>query len=89
MIKINIKLFGVFKKYEDPNFPMALEIQQPVTVSDLRKILEMQFKKMFSSFNDTELVYDSAIANDTRILGLNELVQDSCTLLILPPVCGG
>ncbi len=89
MIEIEMKLFGSFRKYENLEKPIVVNSQSPISVSRLKENLENRFKELFPHFSDSALIQDSAIANESQVLDLNHVINQSCTLLILPPVCGG
>lgn len=89
MIEIELKLFGSFRKYEKQGTPIRVSSVEPLSITHLKEILDSRFKELFERFSDSELIRDSAIADDTQVLGQNHVISRSCTLLILPPVCGG
>lgn len=89
MIEIEMRLFGSFRKYEKLENPIVVSSQAPISISHLKEKLESRFKELFPHFSDSALIQDSAIANDSQVLDLSHVINQSCTLLILPPVCGG
>lgn len=89
MIEIEMRLFGSFRKYEKHGNPIILNASEPISVSNLKERLNNRFKELFPHFSDSELIQDSAIASDSQVLDLNHVIKNSCSLLILPPVCGG
>ena len=89
MIEIEMKLFGSFRKYEKHGEPIIVSSNEPISVSHLKEKLSSRFKELFPHFSDSELIQDSAIASDSQVLDLNYVIKNSCSLLILPPVCGG
>ncbi|MGK5087115.1 hypothetical protein WDW86_06120 [Bdellovibrionota bacterium FG-2] len=84
-IEVQVKLFGAFKSFADGQ-QLNLTIPAQSTVIDLKKILT-------EKLNAGDLVAKSAIADETRILGDYDLLQQSgsgkCIVSVLPPVCGG
>ncbi len=84
MIEIKMNLFGAFKKYQNLENPISLKFNSPVTIDQIKK----EMGKYFDS-NGIQLILDSAIANESEVLEINTLIQHSCKLSILPPVCGG
>jgi molybdopterin converting factor small subunit len=88
-IEIEVKLYGTFRKYEEPGKPIRVQADRPIRVSLLKEMLTAKFKELFPKFADSELIHDSAIANESQVLRLDHVLSNSCTLLILPPVCGG
>ena len=89
MIEIKVRLFGTFRKYKVEGESILLNSKEPITVSGLKKLLEARFKEVIPNFSDSQLIEDSAIADESQVLSLHHVIQSSCTLLILPPVCGG
>ena len=89
MIAVEIRLFGAFRKYESQCMPLRISINKPATIAKIKKALAEKFHEMVLNFSDAQLITDSAMADDYRILPLEEIVDRSCVLSILPPVCGG
>lgn len=89
MIEIEVRLFGSFRKYEKQGTPIMINSRDPIAISSLKEKLDSCFKELFPHFSDSELIKDSAIANNSQILDLNHMIERSCSLFILPPVCGG
>lgn len=89
MLEFEIKLFGAFRKYEEQGRPIHVRFDQPIQISQLKKGLLLEFQKRFPMFQDSDLISDSAIANESQVFSSDHLLSDSCTLFILPPVCGG
>ncbi len=89
MIEIEIRLFGSFRKYEKQGTPIIVNSREPIPISSLKEKLDSRFKEFFPHFSDSELIKDSAVASESQILDLNHVIERSCSLFILPPVCGG
>ena len=89
MIKLEIRLFGAFRKYESQLTAFQLCVDEPVSVEEIKETLNRRLCEWILNFSDTELIHDSAIANEHRILLPGESVGSSCVLSVLPPVCGG
>lgn len=80
-MKITINHYGAFRKI-GPN--TALDITIPASIAAIRAALANQLGQ-----DHKLLIEDSAIANETAILPDEFIIDDICTLSILPPVCGG
>lgn len=80
-MKIIIQHYGAFRNLGDST---ALEISLPTTIGVIRTALAARLEGQHSL-----LVGDSAIANDINILPDAYVIEEQCTLSILPPVCGG
>lgn len=89
MIELEFQLFGAFRKYDVQDSPLRLCLEGPATVEEIKSILVETLQSRRSNFTDSQLVIDSALANDRRVLSSHERVVASCVLSILPPVCGG
>ena len=81
MIKINVKLFGAFRKYGER---VSFSIPSGASVQDVKNKLTAELK-----LSDPALINDSAIANDNEIIGADAIFTRDSDLAILPPVCGG
>ena len=79
MIEIEMKMFGAFRKYQ--NQQIRLSFESPVSVDQIKLTL---FKQLAE-----KLIFDSALANEIEVLPPDAILSQSCTLSILPPVCGG
>jgi molybdopterin converting factor small subunit len=80
-MKITVHHYGAFRKLGDST---AIDVPAPATIEAIRSALIAQLGEQHRL-----LVEDSALANDTDILPDEFVIDDSCTLSILPPVCGG
>lgn len=87
MKNIKIKLFGPFRKYVECG-EMSIELPNEINVKKFKDLLCIELKKINNDFNDHQLIRDSAVATEARILTLEENVSGS-VLAVLPPVCGG
>lgn len=88
MIKINVKLFGAFKKYISTG-EISLFIEQPCLAGNLKKNIQKHLLDSVPEFSDLNLVFESALATSERILDNHEYIDGSEKLALLPPVCGG
>lgn len=97
MIDIKVRLFGAFRKFGNGSL-IELKVPPGVTVEEFRKhfVLSLEMSRSHSkpsSDNDDQLLgemtLESVFANEERILGPMDRLEQSCLLAILPPVCGG
>lgn len=80
MIELKVRLFGAMRRY---GTEAKIEVSEPVSPLVLRKKLGEKFGW------DQTLLSESAIANESAILAETALIDRSCTVAVLPPVCGG
>lgn len=85
-IEVEIKLFGAFRKYG--SLPIRFEFSEAKTSAEVKAVLGEYLQKTFPEF-DKELVQTSVLANDKMVLSHSNLIEQSCQLAVLPPVCGG
>ena len=88
MSRIKIRLFGTFRKWSESG-EVELDIPLQATVSDLKSVIEQELKKNPRTSDLSDIVFRSVLADEHRILKDSEGIEDSVTLSILPPVCGG
>lgn len=89
MIELEIRLFGAFRRYEIRDVPLRVSVDKPATVEKIKWALAEKLRLHSAGFSDSQLVEDSALATDLRVLSPGERVNSSCVLSVLPPVCGG
>lgn len=80
-MKIIISHYGAFRKLGNST---TLDVPLPATIGVIRAALTNQLGAQHKL-----LIEDSALANDTDILPDEFVIEDSCALSVLPPVCGG
>jgi molybdopterin converting factor small subunit len=80
-MSIIIQYYGAFRAL---GTSIILDIEAPVRITDIKTALGHQLGP-----THTALIGDSVLANDSDILQDDTLINDGCTLSILPPVCGG
>jgi molybdopterin converting factor small subunit len=80
-MRVTIKHYGAFRKL---GVSTSLDLPAPAPVSIIRAALANELGEAHRL-----LVEDSALANDTDILPDEFIIDDGCTLSVLPPVCGG
>lgn len=90
MMEVEIRCFGAFRKYERAGgAPLRVRVAEGATVGEVKRALAATLADAVPGFSDGALVEDSALADDRRILAVSDRVDAPCTLMILPPVCGG
>ena len=86
-ITLSIRMFGTFRKYHNGN--LLLNASPCVTASTVKELIAETFRQSIPTFIENDLIDKSVLADNTRILAQDECITESCTLAILPPVCGG
>lgn len=87
-ITITIQLFGGLRQYGDHN-PLVLQAKVGDTVLMIKARLQNTLIQSCAHFDGEDLIARSALANETRILTPDEIINTSGILALLPPVCGG
>lgn len=80
-VTITLHLYGAFRKYNDS---LTFIVPAGSSVAVIKNALGQMLGPQAS-----DLVMDSAIANDKAILPPEFVVDLDSNLSILPPVCGG
>ncbi len=80
-LSISLKLFGSFRK-----FGQVLNLRVP-TGSTILTVKEKISKTIDGQ--ESELVFDSVLADNDAILPDTHILNEDIKLSILPPVCGG
>lgn len=80
-IAIDIKLFGAFRKFGKT---LALKVPSGSSAGFVKEALSRMLKG-----GEAALVFDSALADDKKILPDDHILETDAALSILPPVCGG
>jgi molybdopterin converting factor small subunit len=88
MKKINVRLFGAFRKYI-PSGTLEIEVDELTNVKSFKELIGVSLKNTCPTFNDNSLLEESAVSNSEEILSEETLVITQIDLAILPPVCGG
>lgn len=86
-ITLSIKLFGAFRRYSAD--PVVLTVAKSAPVSEIKQALGDALCMLHPSFNESSLLDRSVLANDRHIYQPTDTIDESLTLAILPPVCGG
>ena len=89
MIKLEVRLFGALRKYEAQFAPVHVHIEESATVAAIKDALIEKLRSQAPGFSDSQLIEDSVLATERRVLASGEMVGTACVLSILPPVCGG
>lgn len=92
MKEIEVRLFGVFRKYVSDSNGVRLQIPEEATVREVKSALATYLAENSPNFKAGEgamLITDSAIANEERVMNDGDPIHPARTLAILPPVCGG
>lgn len=76
-----IKFFGMFRKFGEQ---IEVEIPSGSSVEEIKKMITHELGK-----DNKDLVDSSVLANTTDILPDAYIFNESQSLSILPPVCGG
>ncbi|MEK6706726.1 MAG: MoaD/ThiS family protein [Bdellovibrionota bacterium] len=84
MIDVNVKFFGAFRRYGSG---MVLKLEAGSSVKQLRQELFTKLQKNSHEFGS--LLSESAFADEKSILCDEAIIRDSCTVAVIPPVCGG
>ena len=80
-MKIIVLYYGAFRSLGKQ---AILSIDSPAPVHAIKKSLTAYLGSQHQA-----LIEDSVLANDTDILPDDFVLEQDCTLFILPPVCGG
>jgi len=83
-----IKMFGVLRKFADEQGHVNIEITEGMTVSKFKTALKDVLSAKFSTF-DPKMIDESAVANHSEFLALDEVIHQQKEIAVLPPVCGG
>ncbi len=81
MIDLIIQHYGSFRKF---GIDTSLKLEAPATINVIKSLFADTIGK-----DQQILVASSVLANDSAILQDDYIIDKSCALSILPPVCGG
>ncbi|RYZ63433.1 MAG: hypothetical protein EOP05_23590 [Proteobacteria bacterium] len=89
-MNVQVRLFGAFRNLGQSEVTLTLP-KATVTTVEMKTLLATHFSAspQTSNFNASSLVEKSALANDSSVLGDDELIQPGARLALLPPVSGG
>ncbi|MEN9902350.1 MAG: hypothetical protein RL651_1014 [Pseudomonadota bacterium] len=86
-LNISVQLFGAFRRFHPQ--PVELSIEKNAKIKEVKSALEDALRKLNPEFNDEELLSKSVLANNQKIYQDDDVIVESVTIAILPPVCGG
>ena len=89
MIDIQLRLFGAFRKYELGESLLRFQIPAGSSVKDVKAVVAARLRERVPEFKEEQLLEDSALADESQVLGNHWVAARGCTLALLPPVCGG
>lgn len=78
-IGVRLECFGALRDHSDGK-DILVQIKKGATLKELRQILASQIGN---------LVFESALADQSQILSDEFVLDKDIKLFILPPVCGG
>jgi molybdopterin converting factor small subunit len=89
-MEVQVRLFGAFRNLGQSEVTVSLPASS-VTATEMKTILAQHFGATHreGSFNASALVSKSALANDSAVLGDQDIVAAGSKLALLPPVSGG
>ncbi len=88
MIEVRVRLFGAFRKYGDGR-EIAVELPERSGLGELKSALAVKLRARHAGFRDDGLLASSAFAGETAIFPPDVKFERSCSVAVLPPVCGG
>lgn len=86
-LNISVQLFGAFRRAHSQ--PVALSIEKNTKIKEIKSALGNALRELNPEFNDMDLLNKSVLANNQRIYQDDDMISESATIAILPPVCGG
>lgn len=89
-IQVQLSFFGVFRDYVQTDLNFCLSAQAPVQTLKAQIIAKLQeLNPDLSQEKAVSLVAQSALADESGVMGLQDQLRDGMRLALLPPVCGG
>lgn len=88
MREVEIKLFGAFRKYI-PVGKIKLHLPEHCTAFQLKQKIHEVLCERVVDYREPSLVFESALATESKVLAEDVLVEGASDLALLPPVCGG
>ena len=86
-LNISVQLFGAFRRVHPQ--PVELCIERNTKIKAVKSALESALRELNPAFDDTALLSKSVLANNKKIYQDDDVIVESATIAILPPVCGG
>jgi len=90
--QVRVRFFGAFRKYFEGKAELDLALPAGLTAGAARSQIGALLSVHNSAFplpSDRELLAQSALADESRILSDSDTLDRVQELSILPPVCGG
>jgi molybdopterin converting factor small subunit len=88
MNSVQIRLFGAFRNYSSES-EIVVEIESALSLDQIKAGLLKKLSAVGKEDAIKTLLSQSAVANESRVLGESDLILPGMKLAILPPVCGG
>lgn len=88
MIHLKVRLFGAFRNYGNGEF-IEFDVPKNSCIEQVKELLTKKLQALNPEFMNTGLIADSVLASEDSVLDSNRQLTSSCSLAILPPVCGG
>lgn len=88
MRKVQIKLFGTFRKYVAEG-SIELSIEDNCSARSLKKMIHDFLAENKPSYSEPCLVAESVLATESSILSDDSAPLVGSSFALLPPVCGG
>ena len=87
-LNVSIKLFGGLRNFFDGQ-EVIIPVKQAASVQEIKDKLLARIKSEHQNTSGIDIIHQSVLADDKRILDNHELITADTSLAILPPVCGG
>lgn len=84
---LSIRMFGAFRKYHQGT--LSLSLPAGSTAAAVKHAIAAKLRQNNPNFADDDLISQSVLADNQRILNAEESINAPASLAILPPVCGG
>lgn len=88
MIEVKVRLFGAFRKYGDGR-EIAVGLPERSGLNELKSALAGKLRAEHAGFSGEGLLASSAFADESVLLPPDMKFERSCSVAVLPPVCGG
>lgn len=89
MIEIEVQLFGVFKK-GIPSGVLKIQTSETAEMRQVKRDIGNHLSTLWRNRSELTLLLErSVLADESRILREQDLLENRSHLCLLPPVCGG